>query len=112
MTVVAAAGVDEALGRWCVRWLGSAVSEVLFEAGSLCAVVGVRLADGREVVVKTRRSAPRLQAAYTVHRHVGRSGYPAPEPLVPPTPFDAARSAGAGAERLVRRGRDRRAGSW
>ena len=102
MTIVAAAGVDQPLGRWCVRWLGSAVSEVLFEAGSLSEVVGVRLADDREVVVKTRRSAPRLQAAYAVHRHVWRSGYPAPEPLVPPTPLDAARSAGA--ERLVRGG--------
>ena len=91
--------MDEALGRWCVRWLGSAVAEVLFEAGSLSAVVGVRLADGREVVVKARPSAPRLQAAYAVHRHVWRSGYPAPEPLVPPTPVDAAHSAGA--ERLV-----------
>ena len=96
------AGLDEALGRWCVRWLGSAVSEVLFEAGSLSAVVGVRLADGREVVVKARPAAPRLRAADAVHRHVWRSGYPAPEPLVPPTPVDADRSATA--ERLVRGG--------
>jgi hypothetical protein len=43
--VVAAAGPDGALGRWCARRLGSAVSEVVFEAGSLSTVVGVRLAD-------------------------------------------------------------------
>jgi len=91
--------MDEALGEWCERWLGSAVSEVVFEAGSLSAVAGVRLADGRAVVVKARRSAPRLQAAYAVHRHVWRCGYPAPEPLVPPTPLDAAQSASA--EQLV-----------
>jgi hypothetical protein len=35
--------MDEALGE---RWLGSAVAEVVFEAGSLSAVAGVRLADG------------------------------------------------------------------
>jgi Phosphotransferase enzyme family len=102
MMIVAAAGLDESLGQWCVRWLGSAVSEVVFEAGSLSAVVGVRLADDREVVVKARRSVPRLQAAYAVQRHVWQCGYPAPEPLVPPTPWDAAESASA--ERLVRGG--------
>lgn len=94
--------MDEALGGWCERWLGSAVAEVVFEAGSLSGVVGVRLVDGREVVVKARRSAPRLKTAYAVHRQVWRSGYPAPEPLVPPTPWDADRSASA--ERLVRGG--------
>jgi hypothetical protein len=91
--------MDEALVKWCDRWLGSAVSEIVFEAGSLSAVAGVRLADGREVVVKARRSAPRLQAAYAVHRHVWQCGYPAPEPLVPPVPLDAAQSASA--EQLV-----------
>lgn len=94
--------MDGVLDGWCVRWLGSGVAEVLFEAGSLSAVAGVRLADGREVVVKARRSAPRLQAAYAVHRHAWRSGYPAPEPLVPPAPWDAGRTATA--ERLVRGG--------
>jgi hypothetical protein len=91
--------MDEALGVWCERWLGSAVSEVVFETGSLSAVAGVRLVDGREVVVKARRSAPRLQAAYAVHCHVWQCGYPAPEPLVPPVPLDAAKSASA--EQLV-----------
>ena len=102
MAVMEAAGRDEVLDQWCVRWLGAAVSEIVFEAGSLSAVVGVRLADDREVVVKARRSVPRLQAAYAVQRHVWRRGYPAPEPLVPPTPWAAADSASA--ERLVRGG--------
>ncbi|HEY6746802.1 MAG TPA: phosphotransferase [Mycobacteriales bacterium] len=97
-----AADPDEALDTWCLRWLGSAVSEVVFRAGSLSAVVGVRLADDREVVVKARRSAPRLQAAYAVHRHVWQNGYPAPEPLVPPRPWGATESASA--EQLVRGG--------
>src|SRR5450432_3890757 len=92
----------EAVGEWCERWLGSAVSEVLFETGSLSAVAGVKLADDREVVVKVRRSAPRLHAAYLVQRHVWRCGYPAPEPLVPPAPLGAAECASA--EKLVRDG--------
>lgn len=102
MTTVGAAGPNETLDQWCAQWLGSAVTEVVFEAGSLSTVVGVRLADDREVVVKARRSAPRLQAAYAVHRHVWQSGYPAPEPLVPPRPVNATESASA--EQLVRGG--------
>jgi Phosphotransferase enzyme family len=91
--------MHEALGEWCERWLGSAVSEILFETGSLSAVTGVRLADGREVVIKVRQCSQRLDAAYLVQRHVRQSGYPAPEPLVPPTPLAAADCASA--EQLV-----------
>ena len=91
--------MHDVLGEWCERWLGSAISEVLFETGSLSAVTGVRLADSREVVVKVRRCVPRLYAAYLVQRHVRRCGYPAPEPLVPPVPVGAADCASA--EQLV-----------
>jgi len=91
--------MHEALGEWCERWLGSAISDVLFETGSLSAVTGVRLADSREVVVKVRRCAPRLNAAYLVQRHVWQCGYPAPEPLVPPVPVGGADCASA--EQLV-----------
>jgi hypothetical protein len=91
--------MHEALGEWCERCLGSAISDVLFETGSLSAVTGVRLADSREVVVKVRRCAPRLNAAYLVQRHVWRRGYPAPEPLVPPAPVGTAGCASA--EQLV-----------
>ncbi len=87
--------MHDTLGEWCERWLGSAISEVLFETGTLSAVTGVRLADSREVVVKVRRCAPRLNAAYLVQRHVWQCGYPAPEPLVPPVPLGAAHCASA-----------------
>src|SRR5215470_11111257 len=95
----AGSAMREALGEWCERWLGSAISDVLFETGSLSAVTGVRLADSREVVVKVRRCAPRLNAAYLVQRHVWQCGYPAPEPLVPPVPAGLADCASA--EQLV-----------
>jgi hypothetical protein len=91
--------VDEALSEWSERWLGSAVAEVLFEAGSLSAVTGVRLTDGREVVIKVRPSAPQLRARYLVQRRLWQSGYPAPEPLVPPAPLGEANCATA--ERLL-----------
>lgn len=94
--------MHEAMDEWCERWLGSAISEVLFETGSLSQAAGVKLADGREVVVKVRRPAPRLHAAYLVQRHVWQSGYPAPEPLVPPTLIGPAQSASA--EQLIRGG--------
>src|SRR5215472_5897813 len=91
--------MHEAVGEWCERWLGSAVSDVLFETGFLSVVTGVRLADGREVVVKLRRCEPRLNAAYRVQQHVWRRGYPAPEPLVAPVSIDPATCASA--ERFV-----------
>src|SRR5215475_5933920 len=91
--------MHEGLGEWCERWLGSAISDVLFETGSLSAVTGVRLADSREVVVKVRRCVPHLNAAYLVQRHVWQCGYPAPEPLVPPVPVGGADCASA--EQLV-----------
>jgi hypothetical protein len=89
----------EKVPRASERWLGSAISEVLFEAGFLSAVTGVRLADGREVVVKVRRCMPRLHAAHLVQRRVWQCGYPAPGPLVPPMPLDAAARPVPGAAR-------------
>ena len=69
---------------WSVRHLGSEVAEVLFEAGHLSEVWGVRLTDGREVVVKSRPASPRLTACTVVQRALWQAGFPAPEPLVGP----------------------------
>ncbi len=44
---------------WCRRWLGAGAGEVLFTTGHLSRVVGLRLADGREVVLKVRPAAVR-----------------------------------------------------
>src|SRR6185436_10157192 len=43
--------LDERLVRWCERHLGSAPVERFFGADHLSEVHGVRLADGREVVL-------------------------------------------------------------
>jgi hypothetical protein len=44
-------------------------------------VIGLRLADEREVVVKVRPASPRIAACIEVQRRMFESGYPCPEPL-------------------------------
>ncbi len=75
------------LSAWCVRWLGAPVADTVFEAGFLSTVRGVRLADGRGVVVKVRPPSPRLAGCFAVHRHLWQAGVSCPEPLVEPKPF-------------------------
>ena len=62
-----AVGMD-ALAVWCRRWLGAPPAAELFEAGYLSTVKGLRLADGREVVVKVRPRMSRLAGCAVVHR--------------------------------------------
>ncbi|HEU5418415.1 MAG TPA: phosphotransferase [Streptosporangiaceae bacterium] len=71
-----------ALAEWCVRWLGAPPAAELFDAGFLSAVKGLRLTDGREVVVKVRPGIPRLAGCAAVHRSLWAAGFPCPEPLV------------------------------
>jgi hypothetical protein len=74
-------GMDS-LASWCLRWLGAPPAAVLFEAGHLSAVMGLRLADGQEVVVKVRPRISRLAGCAVVHRALWSAGFPCPEPLV------------------------------
>ena len=74
--------MDEGLAAWCRRWLGAEPVAVLFRAGYLSEVTGLRLADGREVVVKARPPAARMagggpqldRLAAEVAERVGRAG--------------------------------------
>jgi len=75
------------LGAWCDRWLGAGIDEVLFETGHLSRVLGVRLADGRDVVVKARPAADRLAACAGVQRALWQAGFPCPQPLAGPVPW-------------------------
>jgi len=88
----------EALTEWCTRWLGAAPTAELFGTGNLSAVTGLRLTDGREVVVKVRPSTPRLAGCAAVHRALWRAGFPCPEPLVGLQPLN---DYAASAEALV-----------
>ena len=77
------------LARWCVEYLGSPPADELFSSRHLSAVIGLRLADGREVVVKVRPDAPRIAACVDVQRHLFQAGYPCPRPLTGAVPFSA-----------------------
>jgi Phosphotransferase enzyme family len=77
----------DTLAAWCVRWLGAPPTRVLFEAAHLSIVTGLRLADGREIVVKARPPAERIQTCVYVQRHLWAAGFPCPEPLTEPHPL-------------------------
>jgi hypothetical protein len=79
---------QDALADWCDRWLGAPPIAELFAAGHLSAVRGLRLADGRLVVVKVRPWQERLAGCAAVHRALWQAGYPCPEPLVDLQPLD------------------------
>lgn len=80
--------VDAAsLIAWCEVHLGSPAESELFRAGHLARVIGTRLTDGREVVVKVRSAAPRIAACTRVQHRLFDSGYPCPQPLAGPAPL-------------------------
>src|SRR5258708_37215530 len=87
---------------WCARWLGAEPDRVLFRKGHLSAVVGLRLRDGRPVVLKVRPPAGRIAGCVAVQRHLFAHGFPCPEPLAGPAPLG---DATATAEALVPGGR-------
>jgi hypothetical protein len=71
---------DEFLAEWCDRYLGARPARVLFRAGHLSEVTGAELADGRQVVVKTRPADPRIAGCVAVQQHLARAGFPCPAP--------------------------------
>ena len=78
------------LDRFCERALGAGIEHSEFFDASVGSVHGLRLRDGRRVVVKlhgSRAARSFLLAVQTVQRHLYVDGFPAPEPLVPPTRF-------------------------
>jgi hypothetical protein len=79
--------IDSVVDRLCLSELGSTVSEVLFRATSVGVVFGVRLGDGRRVVVKAhqpRESEARLRAVHAIQRELHEAWFPCPQPLVGP----------------------------
>lgn len=75
------------LARWCLEHLGSSPAEEIFRSGHLSAVIGLRLADGRDVVVKVRPDAPRIAVCVEVQRRLFQAGYPCPELLTGAAPL-------------------------
>lgn len=67
---------------WCRNVLGARPTEVRFCVTHLSEVVGVRLADGREVVLKRRADETgRTSSCVTVQRLLAEGGFPCPLPL-------------------------------
>jgi hypothetical protein len=73
---------DSALVAWCRAQLGAVPVRVLFTQRATSEVIGLRLDDGREVVVKRRReSAARVDACLQLQAALFASHYPCPRPL-------------------------------
>lgn len=86
--MTAAPGVpDPLLASWCQRHLGSPAVEQFFGVERLSAVHGVRLADGRQVVLKVRGALERQEACTVVHEAMWQAGIPCPRPLAGPAPL-------------------------
>jgi Ser/Thr protein kinase RdoA (MazF antagonist) len=82
-----AVAIAELLERYLRRRLGLGISEVLFRAGRIDSVWGVRTDDGSEVVVKAHRPPVDLtarRAAVAAQRLLGEAGFPCPTPLSGP----------------------------
>ena len=58
-----------------------------FRSGYHTTVIGLRLADDREVVVKVRPDSSRIAACVEVQRRMFQAGYPCPQPLTAAAPF-------------------------
>jgi hypothetical protein len=70
--------------RWCRGFLGAGPVAVLFVVSHSSEVVGVRLADGREVVVKRRVDASgRAGTCVIAQTLLAEHGFPCPIPLTP-----------------------------
>jgi hypothetical protein len=94
---------DDALSEWCRGHLCAAPVAESFRCGYLSLVIGLELADRRQVVVKIRPWENRLLGCFEIQRHLFVNGFPCPEPLLPPTPFG---THCATVERLVAGGAD------
>ncbi len=78
---------EDAIDIWCAEWLNSGVASTLFTTGHLSHVAGLRLHDGREIVVKVRAAEQRLVGCTDTQRALWQAGFPCPEPLVGPVPL-------------------------
>ena len=75
-------GLPGWIGPWCDQHLGSAPVASLLRAEHLSAVFGLRLADGREAVVKARRDEPaRITSCVAAQAALAANGFRCPAPL-------------------------------
>ncbi|MEU6715148.1 hypothetical protein ABZ897_27095 [Nonomuraea sp. NPDC046802] len=71
------------LPAWCAEQLGDEPVSVLFELRQMSAVFGLRLAGGRDVVVKARQDDGRAASCVAAQAHLAERGFPCARPLTP-----------------------------
>jgi Phosphotransferase enzyme family len=71
------------LPAWCVDQLGDEPVSVLFELRQVSAVFGLRLAGGRDVVVKAREDDGRAASCVAAQARLAERGFPCARPLTP-----------------------------
>jgi hypothetical protein len=71
------------LPAWCRDHLGGAPTGVLFRSQQVSMVFGLRLADGRNVVVKARPDDGRAASCVAAQARMAGRGFPCAAPLTP-----------------------------
>jgi hypothetical protein len=71
------------LPAWCVDHLGGEPDGVLFQLHQVSMVFGLRLAGGRDVVVKARADDGRATSCVAVQAWLAGRGFPCARPLTP-----------------------------
>jgi hypothetical protein len=85
-----ALSIVAAVDAFCRAKLGSGIDHYEFYWPSVGSTHGLCLNDGRRVVVKVHRATAdvaHLAAVQTVQGHLASAGFPAPQPLLGPTPL-------------------------
>lgn len=75
--------LPEWLPAWCQDHLGDEPVDVLFQLHQLSTVIGLRMADGTDVVVKARPDDGRAASCVAAQAHLAAGGFPCARPLTP-----------------------------
>jgi hypothetical protein len=76
-------GLPDWLSDWCLDQLGDLPVSLLFERRSISAVFGLRLAGGRDVVVKAREDEGRAASCIAAQARLAERGFPCARPITP-----------------------------
>ncbi|RJL35592.1 hypothetical protein [Bailinhaonella thermotolerans] len=76
-------GLPGWLPGWCREHLGGEPAGVLFRSRQVSMVFGLRLAGGREVVVKARADGGRAASCVAAQARLAERGFPCARPLTP-----------------------------
>jgi hypothetical protein len=71
------------LPAWCLDHLGGEPADVLFQRQQISMVLGLRLADGTDVVVKARADDGRAGSCVAAQARLAERGFPCARPLTP-----------------------------